>query len=89
MADYRRNTRAIRRITSGELLTKQTMRKILLNTKNMYILNLFLKVFITGIEAIVVSGNKFLYACVKEVCLLCAQPRFDAFRQNLFIVEVL
>jgi hypothetical protein len=32
--------RAIQKITSGELLTKQSMRKNVLYTKNMYILKL-------------------------------------------------
>jgi hypothetical protein len=33
--------------------------------------------------------NKFLYACVKEVCRLWAQPRFGTFHQLLIIVELL
>jgi hypothetical protein len=40
-----------------------------LYTKNMYILKLLLNVVTAGIEALVL-GNKFLYACVKEVCRL-------------------
>jgi hypothetical protein len=36
-----------------------------------------------------VSRNKLLYACVREVCRLCAQPRFDTFHQLLIIVEAL
>jgi hypothetical protein len=63
------NTRAIQKVTSGELLRKQPMRKnhYIINT---YILNLLLNVFTAGIEAFVVAGNKFLYYCVKEVCRL-------------------
>jgi hypothetical protein len=38
--------------------------------KNMYMLKLLLNIVTAGIEALVVLGNKFLYACVKEVCLL-------------------
>jgi hypothetical protein len=62
--------RAIWKVTSGELLTKQAMRKKILYTKNMYILKLLLNVITTGIEAPVMSGYKFLYACVKKVCCL-------------------
>jgi hypothetical protein len=59
-------TRAIWKVTSGELLTKQAMRK-----KIMYILKLFLNAAVTTrTEAPVVSGNKVLFACVKEVCRL-------------------
>jgi hypothetical protein len=36
----------------------------------MYILELLLSIVTTGIEVLVISGNKFLYACVKEVCRL-------------------
>jgi hypothetical protein len=62
--------RAIRKVTSGELLTKQATKKMLLYTKNMYILKLPLNSITAGIEAFVISGNKFLYGCVKEVCRL-------------------
>jgi hypothetical protein len=56
------NTRAIRKVTPGELLTKQGMRKKkLLYTKNTYVLMLLLNVITGGIEALV-SGNKFLHA---------------------------
>jgi hypothetical protein len=61
--------RAIQKVTSGELLTKQAMRKYLLYMKNAYILKLLLNVVTTRIEALV-SGNKFLYAYAKEVCHL-------------------
>jgi hypothetical protein len=44
------------------------MRKnILLYAKNTCILQLLLSVVTAGTEALVVSGNKFLYAFVKEV----------------------
>jgi hypothetical protein len=46
------------------------MRKNYYKQKNMYILKLLLNVVPAGIEALVISGNKFLYACVKEVCHL-------------------
>jgi hypothetical protein len=55
-------SRAVWKVTSGELLTKQA--------NNTYILKLLLNVVTTGIEALVISGNKFLYACVREVCRL-------------------
>jgi hypothetical protein len=38
-------------------------------------LKLRLNVVTAGTEALV-SGNAFLYACVKEICRLRAQPRF-------------
>jgi hypothetical protein len=51
-------TRAIRKVTSGELLTKQ----IMINK-----IKLLLNVIAAGIEALVLSENKFIYARVKEV----------------------
>jgi hypothetical protein len=39
----------------------------LLYRKNMYILQLLLNVVSAGTEAPVVSGNKFLLSCIKEV----------------------
>jgi hypothetical protein len=53
------NTGAIREVTSGELLTKQAMKKIYI--KNTYIFKLLFNVVADGIEALV-SGNKFLYS---------------------------
>jgi hypothetical protein len=47
----------------GGLLTKQAMRKKLLYTGNMYILKLLLSVVTTRIKALVMSGNKIMYAC--------------------------
>jgi hypothetical protein len=38
--------------------------------KNTYILILLLNVVAPGIEALIISGNKLLYACVEEVCEL-------------------
>jgi hypothetical protein len=38
--------------------------------KHIYILKLLRNVVIAGTEALVLSGNKFMYACVKEVCRL-------------------
>jgi hypothetical protein len=47
------------------------MRKELLyRKKNTCILKLLLNMVTAGIEAFIVMGNKFLYACVKEVCHL-------------------
>jgi hypothetical protein len=65
--------RATRKVTSSELLTEQALRKNVLYTKNTYISKLLLNVLTAGIEALVVSGNKFLYAYIK-VCRLQAQP---------------
>jgi hypothetical protein len=52
-------TRAIRKVSSGELLTTQSMRKIIMY-KDTYILQVLLNVVIAGIEVLVVSGNTFL-----------------------------
>jgi hypothetical protein len=61
-----RFTRAIRIVTSSELLTKQAMRKrIYYMQKKLYVLQLLLNVVTAGIEALV-FGNKSLYACVKK-----------------------
>jgi hypothetical protein len=68
-------TRVIGKVTSGALLTKQAMRKKTLHTKNTYILKLLLNIVIAGIETLV-SGNKFLYDCVKEVCHLWTKTCF-------------
>jgi hypothetical protein len=59
-----------------------------MSTKNKYILKLLLNIVTAWIEALVL-GNKFLYACVKDVCRHWAQPRFDTFHQLLIIVEAL
>jgi hypothetical protein len=81
--------RAIQKVTSGELLTKQAMRtNFIIYKKNMYVLKLHLNIVTAGIESLVISGNNFLYAFVKEVCYLWAGPRFDTFHQ-LIIVEAL
>jgi hypothetical protein len=40
----------------------------LLYTTNTYILKLLLNIVTAGTELLVVSGNKFLYVCVKHVC---------------------
>jgi hypothetical protein len=63
-------------------------KKNVLYTYNTYILKILLNVLTVGIEALVVSWNKFSYACIKAVCCLWAQPHFDTFHQ-LIIVEVL
>jgi hypothetical protein len=60
---------------------------MLLYTKNKHIFKLLLNVVTAWIEVLVVSGNKFLYACVKEVCRYWAQPSFDTFPQPLIIVK--
>jgi hypothetical protein len=73
----------------SELLTNQAMRKkIVLCRKNVYIRKLLLIVVTAGIEALVLSGNKFLYACIEEVCDMEAQPHFDTFH-HIITVEVL
>jgi hypothetical protein len=81
-------TRSIQKANFGELLTEQRMRgKHLLYIK-IYIPKLLLNVVTPGIEALIITGNKFLYSCVKELCCLWAQPRFDTC-QLLVIVEAL
>jgi hypothetical protein len=60
--------RALQKVTSGVLLTKQATRKEY--TKNTYILKLLLNVVTTKIEPLVISMKKFLYACVEEICHL-------------------
>jgi hypothetical protein len=65
--------RAIRKVTSGDQLTKQAMR----NKNNTYILKLLLNVVTAGIETLIITGNKFLYVCVKEICCLSAESRFE------------
>jgi hypothetical protein len=66
---------------------KKTIQKqILLYIENTYTL---LNVVSAGIEVFVISGNKFLYACVKEACRLWSQPRFDTFHQLVIIAEAL
>jgi hypothetical protein len=46
-----------------------------------------MNVVIAGIEALVVSGNKILCACYKEVYNLWAQPHIDMFHQLLIVAE--
>jgi hypothetical protein len=53
--------RAIQKVTTGELLTKQAMRKKMQEIHT-YIHKLLLNVVTTRIEALDVLGNKFLYA---------------------------
>jgi hypothetical protein len=80
--------RAVRKVTFSELLTNQAMRKKIiykLYTKNMSVLKLLLTIVTAGIEALVVPGNKCLYACVNEVCHL----HFDNFHQLLINLEEL
>jgi hypothetical protein len=80
------NTRAIRNVTSGELLTKRSMRKkMVLYAKNMYILKLLFNTVAAGIEALVL-GNKSLYASVKEVWYLRSQPHFETFHHLIFFL---
>jgi hypothetical protein len=55
----------------------------------MYVLKLLLNIVTAQVETLVVSENKFLYACVKEVCNLWTHPRFNTFHHLLIIVEVL
>jgi hypothetical protein len=83
-------TRAIQKVTSGELLTKHAMRIFFYYTQKIhtYIHKLLLNVVTAGIEAPVILENRFLYAYVKDVCSLWAQSRFDTFQQ-LIIVEAL
>jgi hypothetical protein len=66
-------------------------KKMLLYKKyiHTYILKLFLNIVTARIEALIMSENKFLCACVKGVCLLWAQPCFDTFHQIHIIVKAL
>jgi hypothetical protein len=58
---------AIRKVTSDELLTKQTKRKKkLLYAKKSNTLKLLLNVVTAGSEALVASRNEYLHACVKK-----------------------
>jgi hypothetical protein len=57
--------------------------------KNTHILKVILNVVTAGIEAPVISGNTFLYACVKAVCRLWLRPRSDTLHQLLIIAEAL
>jgi hypothetical protein len=52
----------------------------------MCVLKLLLNVVAAKIEALVVSGDKFLYARVKEICRLWAQLCFYIFHQLFIIV---
>jgi hypothetical protein len=54
--------RASQKVTFGVLLTNQA--------KNRYILKLLLSAVTARTEALVISGNTFLYSCAKEVCHL-------------------
>jgi hypothetical protein len=80
------DTRTIRKVTSGELLTKQAARTNFIIYKKYVHIS---KRITAEREAFVVSGNEFLYTCVKEVCRLWAQPCFDTFHQFVIIVEAL
>jgi hypothetical protein len=64
--------RAIWKVNSGDLLkTSNERKKCYYVQKQMYILKLHLNVVTAGIEALVISGNNFSYACVKSaVCEL-------------------
>jgi hypothetical protein len=61
--------RAIWKVASSELLTKHALKKKNIMYKR-YVHELLLNVVAAGIEALVVTGNNFLYAHVREVCLL-------------------
>jgi hypothetical protein len=67
----------------------KTMRKKLLYRSSTYIIKLLLSIVTAGTEALVIWGNTLLYACVREVCRLWAQPCFDSFNQLLIIIEAL
>jgi hypothetical protein len=70
-------------------VNKTSHDKKLLYTKNTYILKLLLNAVTVEIKTLVVLRNTFLHACVKEVCRMWAQPRFDIFHQLLITVEAL
>jgi hypothetical protein len=70
-------------------VNKTNKEKKLLYIRNTYILKLLMNLVTAGIEALSLWGNKFLYACVKEVCRLWSQSRFDTLHQLLIITEAL
>jgi hypothetical protein len=49
---------------------QQAVNKTSNEKKNTYILKLLLNIVTARMEALVASENKFLYACVKEVCCM-------------------
>jgi hypothetical protein len=53
---------AIRKVTSDGLLTGNK-KKELLYTKNTHMFKLLINIVAAKIEALIISGNKFLYAC--------------------------
>jgi hypothetical protein len=55
----------------------------------MYVLKPLLNIVTARIEALVISGIKFSYTCVKEICSLYVWPHFDTFYELPIIVEVL
>jgi hypothetical protein len=63
--------RAIQKVISGELLTKQAVRK-----KNVIRFKKYVHVSQHRIELLVVSQNMFLYACVKDVYHLLSSATF-------------
>jgi hypothetical protein len=79
------------KVASDKLLTKQGMRrKIIIHKYSyVYILKQLLNTITSGTVELDVSGNMFLYVCVKDICCLWSQLCFDTFHQLLIIVEVL
>jgi hypothetical protein len=77
------------KVTSNELIQQRKKKKYIYIQKNMAVLQPLLNVVTARTEALAILGNKFLHACVKEICCLLAQARFDTIRQLLFTVEVL
>lgn len=64
--------RATQKVTSSEVLTKQTMRKIILLVykKNAYIFKLLLNIDTTGTDTLVTSGTHFCIPASKK-CAAC------------------
>jgi hypothetical protein len=60
------------------------MRTKLCMYKNTCILKVLPYVVTAEVEALLL-GNKLSYACVKEVCRLLAEPRFDTFHQLIIV----
>jgi hypothetical protein len=50
---------------------------------------LFLSIVTTWTEALVISGNTFLFVCVKEVFHPCVKPHFDTLNQFLITAKAL
>jgi hypothetical protein len=81
------DTRAVRKVTFSELLTKQGMRKKFIVHIHTYIHKLLLNIVAAGIEALV-SRISFVCLCQRSFPPV-SLAHSDTFHQLLIIVEVL